>query len=77
MQEDYSDKLFDLQIPLGRVEVTFKKSVLSKNAEEIKKELEQYNEDDLYELTLIPLPKNQKNAEFRYIQTNSVTGLNT
>lgn len=68
MQEVYYEKLFDLQIPLGRMEITFKKSVLSKPKDEIKNELKQYNDNDLYELTLIPLPKKEKNAEIKYIQ---------
>ena len=68
-QNIWYEKLFDLQIPLGRMAIKFKKSILSKTKEEIKSELEQCGENDLYELTIIPLPRNAKNAEFKYFQT--------
>lgn len=67
-QEIWYEKLFGLQIPLGRMEVKFKKSVFDKSIDQIRSELEQYNDDDLYELTIMPLPRNEKNAEFRYIK---------
>lgn len=68
MQEIYYEKLFDLQIPLGKPEFTFKKAVFNRPRDNIKHELELLsNDDDLYETILIPLPLKQKNAEVKYI----------
>lgn len=68
MQEIYYEELFNLQIPLGRMEFKFKKAVFSKATDEIRSELEQFVEEDLYEVILMPLPLKEKNAELVYIQ---------